>query len=131
MTRRATPRQRRQAREREIEQRRLAANAILDVTVEPVKLPMGAVRADPSQLVHNNTYSLLPLFYVDRVVVCRDCGAEEVWRAARQKWWYEVAKGSIFSTAVYCRACRRKEQARQAAARQVSEAGMAAKRKPT
>ena len=39
---------------------------------------------------------------------CRDCRKDEVWTACQQKWWYEVAKGYVYSTAVRCRACRRK-----------------------
>jgi hypothetical protein len=68
--------------------------------------PVGAVPADHEQLQHNNTYGLLPSFYVDKPFVCRDCGAEEVWTAKQQKWWYEIAKGHIDSTAVRCRRCR-------------------------
>ncbi len=79
--------------------------------------PIGAVMADRAQLAHNNTYGPLPRFYVDRVVICRDCGKEEVWPAERQKWWYEVAKGNINSTAVRCRACRTKEKAGNAEAK--------------
>ena len=45
-------------------------------------------------------------YYVDLAFVCRDCGAAEVWRAAQQKWWYEVAKGHLYSTAIRCRKCR-------------------------
>ena len=70
--------------------------------------PTGAVMADQQELLHNNTYSPLPRFYVDQVVVCRSCATEEVWAAEQQKWWYEVAKGNINSDAVHCRACREK-----------------------
>ena len=45
-------------------------------------------------------------FYLDRAFTCRDCGAEEVWTAKQQKWWYEVAQGSVYSQAVRCHACR-------------------------
>src|SRR5262249_45828252 len=55
--------------------------------------PAGAVMADLSQLEHDNTYGPRPLFYVDRQFACIECGSEEVWTAADQKWWYEVAKG--------------------------------------
>jgi hypothetical protein len=51
-------------------------------------------------------------YYVDRPFECVDCGASEVWTAAQQKWWYEVAKGSLYATAVRCRACRRKHSER-------------------
>ena len=84
--------------------------------------------ADQAELAHNNTYDLLPRFYVDRAIVCRQCGAEGVWPAERQKWWYEVAKGNVESTAKLCRACRRREQAHREEARRVHLEGLARKR---
>ncbi|MFC1720192.1 zinc-ribbon domain containing protein [Pseudomonadota bacterium] len=66
--------------------------------------------ADHAALSHNNTYSRLPRFYVDQIVICRNCGTEEVWPANRQKWWYEVAKGNINTTAILCRKCRGKDE---------------------
>lgn len=59
----------------------------------------------------NNTYCELPAYYVDRRFSCRDCGEAGVWTAKQQKWWYETMRGSIFSTAVRCLACRRKHRA--------------------
>jgi len=50
-------------------------------------------------------------YYVDVPFVCRECGVEQVWTAARQKWWYEVAKGDVFSTARLCRPCRQRARA--------------------
>ncbi|MET3497345.1 zinc-ribbon domain containing protein [Variovorax boronicumulans] len=61
---------------------------------------------------HNNTYGLLPEFYVARPFTCRDCGAEQVWTARQQKWWYEVVHGPIDSRAVRCLACRRARRER-------------------
>jgi hypothetical protein len=55
----------------------------------------------------NNSY-YPPEYYEDRQFKCADCGTEEVWTAKQQQWWYEVAKGPIFSTAIRCRACRKK-----------------------
>ncbi len=71
-------------------------------------IPLHAMKADHAELAHNNTYGLLPLFYIDKPFVCRDCGSHEIWTAKQQKWWYEVAKGHIDSTAVRCRRCRNK-----------------------
>jgi len=76
-------------------------------------LPPGAVMADHTQLQHNNTYDCLPQFYLDKVVVCRNCGREEVWPAERQKWWYEVAKGNINSKAVLCSSCRQTKKSKK------------------
>jgi hypothetical protein len=70
-------------------------------------IPQGAVTADPSQQVPNNSYSPPPLFYVDKDFDCVDCGRNETWTARQQKWYYEVAKGSLYATAVRCAACRR------------------------
>lgn len=56
---------------------------------------------------YNNSYGMLPDFYVDRPFSCRDCGSEEVWTAKQQKWWHEVVHGHIDSRAVRCLACRR------------------------
>ncbi len=91
------------------------------------KPPAGAVMADPAQLAHNNTYGFLPRFYVDRIVVCRNCATEEVWPAEQQKWWYEEVKANINSDAVLCRSCRAVERAKKAEARRIHLEGMAKK----
>lgn len=85
-------------------------NARLDVYSDTTTMPKHAIKADHLQLVHNNTYGLLPLFYMDREFICKDCGSHEIWTAKQQKWWYEMAKGHIDSTAVHCRRCRKKNQ---------------------
>jgi hypothetical protein len=89
--------------------------------------PSGAVMADLSQLEHDNIYGPRPLFYVDRQFACIECGSEEVWTAADQKWWYEVAKGKLDSRAVRCSACRKLHQAKVKAARKVHLDGLIAK----
>jgi hypothetical protein len=111
--------------QRSIEQRLARAKALagIDPTDPNAIRPPGALLADPAELSHNNTYGRLPRFYVDRLVVCRDCGAEEVWPAERQKWWYEEAKGDINTQAVLCRSCRAAERARKEAARIVAGHG--------
>jgi hypothetical protein len=65
-----------------------------------------AVRADPANLSHINTYGSLPEFYIDRPFTCRKCGKREIWKAADQKWYYEEAKGHIDARAVECHDCR-------------------------
>lgn len=114
------------------EQRLLRAKAMahIDPTREDAVRLDGAVPADPVALSHNNTYGFLPRFYIDRVVTCRTCGTcgtEEVWTAQAQQWWYEVAKASIESRAVLCRACRAVERERKDEARRVQREGQAAK----
>jgi hypothetical protein len=117
-------------RRKEIKQRRLQRAeklAAIDRLAVPVHLLSGMVAADHSALVHNNTYGLLPSFYVDKPFVCRDCGSHEVWTAKQQKWWYEIAKGNIDSTAVRCRPCRKKSQAQKTEARTTHLEGIARK----
>jgi hypothetical protein len=73
----------------------------------------GRIQADLTQQAPNNSYGPAKLYYEDLEFTCRDCGSDQVWTARQQQWWYEVAKGPIYSTAVRCRACR---QARRAGA---------------
>src|ERR1700687_4130070 len=42
-------------------------------------------------------------YYLDVPFTCQDCGKDEIWTATQQKWWYEVAKGDVNSTARRCR----------------------------
>lgn len=126
-----TSRKRKQQRLEESQLRRAKQLTGVDPSDKNAELPVGAVVADASQLAHNNTYSPLPRFYVDQVVVCRECGKEEVWPADRQKWWYEVAKGNINTQAVLCRACRAAEKERKTEARRVHLEGVARKREQT
>jgi hypothetical protein len=109
--------------------KRLKAMENVDTCDKNVKPPVGSVLANHAELAHNNTYGPLPMFYVDKLVVCRDCDAEEVWTAEQQKWWYEVAKGNINSEAVKCRACRKKEKERKAEVRKIHLDGIALKEK--
>ena len=107
---------------------RAKARATIDTRSPDVVPPPGAVPADHAQLAHNNTYGRLPRFYVDKVVVCRQCEKEEVWPAERQKCWYEVAKGNINTEAVLCRACRNVETTRKDEARRAHLEGIAKRR---
>ena len=74
-----------------------------------------AVPADKSRLSHINTYGALPDYYIDKPFQCRDCGKEEIWRAADQKWYFEEAKGHIDALAVRCNACRKLRKGSDAA----------------
>jgi len=75
-----------------------------DTTARLAKRPINVVAANVEALAHNNTYGPLPLFYVDKPFVCRDCGKAEVWTAAQQKWWYEVPK--VILTQMRCAVVR-------------------------
>ena len=122
-------------RRAEIKARRLeraAAASAAHLREKDVRLPQpdfgSALGCEPADRIvlgqYNNTYGVLPRFYEPRPFTCRDCGAEEVWTAKQQKWWYEVAKGNIYSQAVRCRPCRRIEQARVAEVRRIAEEGI-------
>jgi len=75
---------------------------------------------DASKLVPYNSYVdpefVSRGFYLDQAFICQGCGAEQVWTARQQKWWYEIAKGSVWSIARLCRPCRRRERESRAAA---------------
>ena len=98
--------------------------AQLDVSTLRSQPPEGAVMADQQALQHNSIFSALPLFYVDKPFTCKDCGVEQLWTAKQQKWWYEVAKGKIETTAIRCRACRKREQMRKAEVRRIHLEGL-------
>jgi hypothetical protein len=92
----------------------------------------GQVLVNPSLLRPTNSYGI-PDFvyrehYVDKPFRCKDCGKSEVWTASQQKWWYEVAKGDVWTSAVRCRPCRRAERDRRNEARRTHQEGLARKR---
>jgi hypothetical protein len=66
-------------------------------------------------------------YYVDFHFKCKDCGKSEVWTPTQQRWWYETAKGDVWTVATRCRPCRQRERARRTAARETAEAGKARK----
>ena len=96
------------------------------------KAALGGIDVNPGALAPYNSYSgpdfVLRGYYVNEPFECGVCGKQEVWTAAQQKWWYEVAKGSVWSSARLCRPCRRRERERKAEARRSSLGGLAAKR---
>lgn len=95
----------------------------------------GGVPVKRDALAPNNSYGhpdyVARGYYLDKPFTCAACGSEEIWTASQQKWWYEVAKGYVYSTAKLCRACRRRERDRRLEARRVHLNGIAAKAKRT
>ncbi|MDA0832338.1 MAG: zinc-ribbon domain containing protein [Planctomycetota bacterium] len=71
------------------------------------ELEKGRIPADISQQAPHTSWCEMPLYYVDQEFTCRRCGKVEVWTAEQQKWWYETAKGYIFSNAIHCHDCRK------------------------
>ena len=94
--------------------------------------PCGCVPVNEELLAPNNSYGAPDFvtrgYYVDRNFCCIDCGKEEVWTGTQQKWWYEVAKGFAYSTAVRCRLCRRKKREQSAESRRIHLQGIERKK---
>lgn len=93
--------------------------------------PVDTVSCNPELLAPYNSYGV-PRFvergyYVDETFICRDCHKQQIWKASQQKWWYEVAKGNVETSAIRCRLCRRMVQERKAEARRVHLDGIARK----
>ena len=91
--------------------RKRAEKLSINTLIKQKSIPDHAAMADWEELKHNNTYGPLPVFYIDRVFICQDCGSDELWTAKQQKWWYEIAKGDINTTAIRCLRCRHRIQA--------------------
>ena len=87
-----------------------------------------SIAANHSELTHNITCGPYPSFYRDKPFKCQACGAHEVWTANSQKWWFEIAKGNLYSTAIHCRSCRAK--VREEKEQQRVRMSEAAKREP-
>ncbi len=90
------------------EAKRIAALPLSTQRKHPSALP-----ADRSKLAHINTYGELPQFYLDQPFRCRDCGKEEIWKAAAQKWYYEEVKAHMDAKAVRCHDCRKARKSQQ------------------
>jgi hypothetical protein len=80
-----------------------------DVVANGVVIPRGAIAADLQKQAPYNSYGP-KLFYVDEPFTCIDCDRQDVWTAAKQQKYYEVAKGSIYGRAIRCRDCRREHR---------------------
>jgi hypothetical protein len=61
------------------------AKRIAALPTEVQRQHPSALSADQSKLDHINTYGWFPEFYIDKPFRCRDCGKEEIWKAADQK----------------------------------------------
>ncbi len=94
---------------------------------ERARFLRGKVVVNPSLLRPDNSYGTPDFvqrgYYVDRAFRCKDCGASEIWTDTQQKWWYEVAHGGVWTVAVRCRNCRRRERDRKSAARRIESEG--------
>ena len=93
----------------------------------------GRTRVNAALLRPDGSYSIPDYvergYYLDKSFTCKDCGKQEVWSATQQKWWYEIAKGGVWTMATRCRLCRRRERERRNEARRVHLEGVARKKK--
>lgn len=72
-----------------------------------VRMPAGVLAADMGRLaLIHGPHFWHPGYYKDCAYRCRDCGANGVWSARDQKWWYEQVQGSLDSRASRCQSCR-------------------------
>ena len=117
-------------RKAEIQQQR-AARALKTAVprrAQPALPAQGTAPCNPLKLAPYNSYGQPDFvargYYQDEPFCCKDCGKQEVWTATRQKWWYELAQGQVFTTANRCNSCRRKERERIAEARRIQQQGM-------
>ena len=98
---------------------------------ERAALLKGQVLVNPANLRPTNSYGTPDFvargFYVDMPFGCKACSKPQVWTATQQKWWYESAKGDVWTIAVLCRPCRLRERERRSAARSVHLEGLAKK----
>lgn len=116
-------------RRAEIKAARLRREARAKV-VQKLCRPLRTVLVNPIEFAPNNSYGMTDFqsrgYYEDQPFRCRDCGADCVWKAEDQKWWYEVIKGFIYTMAVRCKTCRAAERQRKAMA-QLPKQGMISK----
>ncbi len=107
---------------------RVAAHAQGAGVVDPrVLRSLGAEPADQHLLQRHHAQPPcigFPAFYVDRPFRCRDCGAQEVWTAKQQKWWFETIGAHLDSGAARCMPCRRQRRATLAEAQAVPGADL-------
>ena len=89
------------------------------------------VLVNPTNLHPNNSYGtpdfVVRGYYADMTFTCKECGKPQVWTATQQKWWYESAKGDVWTIAVLCSPCRRRERERKGTARKIHLEGLAKK----
>ena len=122
--------QRRQ--ELKAKRKKAAAPTVAQRVAAQAKLAVGEVLVDQAALAPDNSYGAPDFvqrgYYIDHPFACQDCGITAVWTASQQQWWYEVAKGSVWTTAIRCRPCRVRERERRQTARRLHLEGLAHKK---
>ena len=102
------------------------------VAAHEAALLRGRTKVNATLLRPDNSYGFPDYvergYYLDKPFTCKDCGKQEVWAATQQKWWYETAKGGVWTMATRCRLCRRRERERRNEARRVHLEGLERKK---
>ena len=83
-------------------------------------LPAGAVRGQLDKQVFCGGFHVPKYFYVDEDRTCIQCGNSFTFRAAEQKYWYEVLRFTFASVPVRCLACRRRRRSEHALREQIA-----------
>lgn len=122
----STKQRRQEIKARRLQRARRQAQRAIERAVDR---PIGTAIITPDRLRPTPSHGVPDFvrrgYYQDLPFRCKDCGVEQVWTADQQRWWYEEARGDIWTTAVRCRACRQRERARKDEARRVHLAGLA------
>ena len=117
--------------QKQTEQRRAAREAAREADKLAEMEYRGGVAVARTALAANNSYDEPDFvkrgYYLNKPFTCKGCSSQEIWTAQQQKWWYEVAKGGLFTTAIFCRICRKQEQSRRCEARRIHLEGIAKK----
>jgi hypothetical protein len=107
-----------QVQKAKLAKQKLATKEAKTLAESELAVSLGRVTVDRTTLIPNNSYDEPDFvkrgYYLDKPFTCAACNSQEVWTAVQQKWWYEIAKGSLFTTAKFCWTCRHQEQARRA-----------------
>jgi hypothetical protein len=129
--RRSELKAKKQSRQTKVIDRENAALEVERQAILAAKIASGKTVIDITVLPANNNYDIPDFvkrgYYLDRPFTCAGCNSPEIWKAAQQKWWYEEAKGDLWSIAKFCRTCRRQEQSRRTEARRIHLEGIAKK----
>jgi hypothetical protein len=86
------------------------------------RLPRGAVRGDVRKQQYCTAHDVPKYFYVDEERRCVQCGADFVFEAAEQKYWYETLAFNFGSIPIRCAPCRRRRRTEHALREQIGAA---------
>jgi hypothetical protein len=100
-----------------------------DPDYEP-PLPRGAVRGDVRKQHYCPVCHVPKYFYQDITKTCLQCGADFVFSASEQKYWYESLKFHFDSVAVRCAECRKKRRSEKNLQAQIAESKAMLKKSP-